>query len=49
MKQLNIFEQLKEQTRIDTSLETPYRNGLGKLLPWEEPEYLKNIAIETAP
>jgi len=41
MEQLNVFEQLKEQTRIDVSLEKPYRNGFGELLPWEDPELLK--------
>jgi len=44
MKQLSIFDRVEEiqntQIRV-IQKDEPYRNGLGELLPWEEPEYLK--------
>jgi len=47
MKQLNLFNIEKEDKAAGNILsntidDKPYRNGLGELLPWEEPEYLKN-------
>lgn len=37
VRQIDIFEKLNE-IKIE---EKSYRNGLGQLLPWEEPEYLR--------
>lgn len=38
-KQLTLIDEI-EQKKKETK---PYRNGLGELLPWEEPEYLKTL------
>ena len=48
-QQLNIFDymlfDLEEERQVfspATDSNEPYRNAVGELLPWEEPEYLKN-------
>ena len=38
--QLTIFEEMKKQEEA----EKPYRNGMGELLPWEEPKYINSKA-----
>lgn len=39
-EQLDLLGKIEEVKKV----ETPYRNGLGELLPWEEPEYLEKLA-----
>ncbi len=41
-EQLNIFVEVEKQIER----EKPYQNGLGQLLPWEEPEYLASCQID---
>ncbi len=39
VKQLSLLTILEEKEQVDM----PYRNADGELLPWEEPEYLKEL------
>lgn len=46
--QLNIFEEIEKietEEKKAEQAEKPYHNGLGQLLPWEEPDYLKKTYL----
>lgn len=47
---VDIFEQLAlsdiQANNLSGKKDEPYRNALGQLLPWEEPEYLKSLEKE---
>lgn len=44
-QQLTIDDVLVSLNQNKLEKQEPYRNGLGQLLPWEEPDYLKKLEI----